>query len=206
MLLFLRLELAALVFLTPLFLFFAPHESALYLTMALVFLGYISAGAKITRHKIWGLAPGSRAARWKRSVVSLATPTLLVTGLFFAWCLWKEQDISYLNLFLAGGLYFFWALIQQTIFQFYLLGRLLAVAPTVPAGSLITANGCAYGLVHLPDIWLTLVTMLAGIVWSNVYYRDRLLVPIAVSHAMLGASYYYFVIGTDMVQKIADNL
>jgi hypothetical protein len=204
--LFIKRELAVLVFLTPLFLFFAPHESTLYLTMALLFLGYIAAGAKKTRHSVWGLASGSRMARWQRSVVSLATPTLLVTGLFFAWCVWKEHEISYLNLFLAGGLYFFWALIQQTIFQFYLLGRLLAVAPKVPASSLITANGCAYGLVHLPDIRLTLVTMLAGIVWSYVYYRDRMLVPIAVSHAVLGTSYYYFVRGADLIQGIADKL
>jgi hypothetical protein len=119
---------------------------------------------------------------------------------------WNEQEISYLNLLLAGGVYFLWALTQQTIFQFYLLGRLLAVAPQVPATNLIIANGCAYGLVHLPDIRLTLVTTLAGIVWGHVYYRDRLLVPIAVSHAVLGASYYYFVTGTDLIQEIAHKL
>ena len=63
------------------------------------------------------------------------------------------------NFFLTLCFYLPWALLQQTLFQFYLLGRLRALLPFATPWMLSTINGVAYGLVHLPSGWLmTVVT------------------------------------------------
>jgi membrane protease YdiL (CAAX protease family) len=53
--------------------------------------------------------------------------------------------------------------------------------------------------VHLPDRELALLTAAAGIVWSWVYQRDRVLMPVALSHALLGTTYFAWVRGRDVV-------
>ena len=90
----------------------------------------------------------------------------------------------------TATLYAVWALGQQAIFQFYFLGRLQRGLPRLPVPALILLNGCAYGLVHLPDVRLAALTSVAGVVWTRVYYRDRLLLPLALSHALLGTAWY----------------
>jgi membrane protease YdiL (CAAX protease family) len=67
---------------------------------------------------------------------------------------------------------------------------------------LAAVNGTAYGLVHLRNRQLALVTIVAGIVWSYVYLRDRQLLPIAISHAVLGSTFYYFVGTRDLFTEL----
>ncbi len=43
-----------------------------------------------------------------------------------------------------------------------------------------------------------MATIPAGIAWSMLYYRYRLPVPLAFSHAALGATFYYGVFGHDL--------
>jgi hypothetical protein len=40
----------------------------------------------------------------------------------------------------------------------------------------------------------------AGVVWSSFYLRDRFLPPIALSHAVLGTTYFYWVRGQDLLR------
>ena len=87
---------------------------------------------------------------------------------------------------------------QQTLFQFYLLGRLLALFPKNQAAWPILITGLGYSLVHLPDIWTTAVTAVAGVVWTTIYYRYRRLVPLVFSHAALGTAFYYGIFGHDL--------
>jgi membrane protease YdiL (CAAX protease family) len=48
-----------------------------------------------------------------------------------------------------------------------------------------------------------LLTAIAGTVWSYTYLRDRALVPIAATHAVLGATYYCVFVGRDLIGEIA---
>jgi membrane protease YdiL (CAAX protease family) len=59
--------------------------------------------------------------------------------------------------------------------------------------------------VHLPDAWLALAACLTGTVWSYSYLRDRQLLPIAVSHAVLGVSFYYGVVGCDLYETVVSR-
>jgi hypothetical protein len=101
----------------------------------------------------------------------------------------------------AFGCYLPWALMQQVLLQFYLLGRLLALFPKQLRLVTMLITGICFGLVHLPDVWTALVTVLAGAVWSFIYYRYRLLLPLAFSHAALGTAFYYGIFGHDLAQE-----
>ena len=80
-----------------------------------------------------------------------------------------------------------------------MLGRLLALFPKVPPLALAAVTGVVYALVHLPDLWTTLVTIVGGGVWSWLYYRYRTLLPLACSHAALGSAFYCWVFGQDII-------
>jgi len=194
------LELAALAVLTPLFLFFAPHNVGLYATVAVLFFGTIAVNAIKQKERIWPRPTLEWRERLFRSTGVMLAVTVPTVFAFYAWCVWAGHHVSYVNLLLAFCLYFPWALLQQSIFMIYLLGRLRVVfswaSPLVLAG----INGTAYGLVHLPDFTLAAVTLVAGSVWSYAYLRDRQLLPIVLSHAILGSTFYYFVGARDLYQ------
>jgi membrane protease YdiL (CAAX protease family) len=102
------------------------------------------------------------------------------------------------HLLAAAALYFPWALLQQYIFQFYLLPRWLRLVP-VPAAVVLTA--ATFSAVHFPRWPVMLVTLVAGAVWALLYYRWRRLVPLALSHALLGAALHYWVFGNDLLAR-----
>ncbi len=95
------------------------------------------------------------------------------------------------------ALYFPWALLQQYIFQHYLLARLLQLVP-VPLAIVLTAG--AFSSVHFPRWPVMAVVLVAGAVWSLIYRRWRTLLPLACSHAVLGSALHYWVFGRDLLE------
>jgi membrane protease YdiL (CAAX protease family) len=98
----------------------------------------------------------------------------------------------------AAALYLPWALLQQYIFQFYWFGRWLQLAPA-PLAVALTA--VAFAAVHFPRWPVMLVTLVAGAVWALIYLRWRRLLPLAVSHALLGTALHYWVFGNDLLER-----
>ena len=98
----------------------------------------------------------------------------------------------------AAGLYFPWALLQQYIFQFYWFGRWLTLVPIALA---VALTAIAFAAVHYPRWPVMAVTLVAGGVWALIYYRWRSLVPLAVSHAVLGTALHYWVFGNDLLER-----
>jgi membrane protease YdiL (CAAX protease family) len=98
-------------------------------------------------------------------------------------------------------LYLPWASIQQTLFQFYLLGRVRALYPSLHPLAQSSLNGLIFGAVHGADIWIVLLAALGGTLWSWLYLRYRRLWPIAVSHALIGTTFYYWVYGYDLASR-----
>lgn len=194
-------ELVTLALLTPLFLFFAPHTNAVFLTAALVFLIYIGIDARQHGNLIWPKQP-DKAGRTRRSLLAVSLFTIPIVLVFLAIAIINEHDYINPSLLLAMGLYFGWGLIQQTIFQFFLLGRLRVLFPNAAPLRLTAVTGTCYGLVHLPLLQLTLLTISAGIIWSSIYLRFRVIWPLALSHAVLGSTYYYWVGGRDMLAEL----
>lgn len=200
------LELGILGLLTVTFLLVFPRRAPLVdFGLAAFALLLIGATAGYTKRVVWASVPAKPLGdRQRRAWVW----TLLFTGAVMVLFLavgaavgfrkggWAGVSARILNpgMLLALGFYVPWALAQQTLFQFYLLGRLTVLCPGRPALAVVV-TGIAYSLVHLPDYATTAVTAAAGVVWSLLYFRYRLLLPLALSHVVLGSTFYYWICG-----------
>jgi len=98
----------------------------------------------------------------------------------------------------AAPLYFGWALLQQYIFQFYWLGRWLQL---VPAWAAVTLTVLAFSAVHFPRWPVMALTLVACTVWSLIYLRWRRLLPLVISHGLLGTALHYWVFGNDLLER-----
>ena len=202
-------ELAVLAVLTALFLVVFPHRNVrVDAGLALFALGLIAWNAPFTRREIWSRFPAAedRPARRAYTLTLSVTAAVVAANLGLGIALahrsggWEEVAERFSNpgILVVMAVYFLWALLQQTLFQFYLLGRLRVVFATPSPWPAVVVTGLAYSLVHLPDLRITAVTAVMGVFWTWVYERYRRLVPLAISHAILGATFYYWVYGRDL--------
>jgi membrane protease YdiL (CAAX protease family) len=185
-------ELALISAGAALFLRFGPHDLFVYLGLASLAGAAVALSAKQTRERIWGPVPLPRAVRLRRSAAHLAVLTLPVALLLLACGLYLYgPSVLRLGVLFTFAFYLPWALLQQTLFQFYLLGRLRVLFPLASPLLLSVVDGLLYGMTHFPSGWLLAgLTVACGIVWSYCYHRDRVLLPVAVSHAVLGTAFF----------------
>jgi membrane protease YdiL (CAAX protease family) len=196
------LELAALAVLTSTFLLLVPRRPVwVDAGLAVVAVLMVAATARTTRERIWPPPQATRHERLRHSSRHLLIGTLAVALLFAIVGRWTGQAIFPPTMLAVLVPYTLWATLQQLLFQFYLLGRLCALIPTSPPFALAATNGLLFGAVHLPDVELTVLTSVGGAVWSWYYLRDRCLALIAISHAALGTTYYYWIRGEDLVLR-----
>lgn len=157
--------------------------------------------------RLWGGAstvvePDARMA-WLASAAFTAIALVALAGLA-ALGPFNASGASFLeraqnwHILAAVALYFPWALLQQYIFQFYLLGRLVQLM-SAPTAIAITALG--FACVHFPRWPVMAVVAVAGSVWALIYFRHRKLLPLAASHALLGSALHYWVFGNDLLQR-----
>ena len=177
------------------------------LLLALFALSLIAANTRFTKNSVWAQFPpkGDLRTRARRSYTLAAAVTIPVILAFaaigftlayreFGWeGAWAR--LSNWHLPVVFLLYLPWALLQQFLLQFYLLGRLLTLLPAPVA---VFVTGIAYSLVHLPEVGVALATAPAGIFWTFLYRRDRVLLPLGLSHALLASTFYYWVCGRDL--------
>jgi hypothetical protein len=156
--------------------------------------------------RLWALArsvdaTGARGA-WIAALAftAVALAVLAVMALFAA----REGGLSAAERFgnwhilVVAALYFPWALLQQYIFQFYWFGRWLRIVPVAIAVALTVI---AFAAVHFPRWPVMGVVLVACTAWTLIYYRWRSLLPLAVSHALLGTALHYWVFGNDLLER-----
>jgi hypothetical protein len=195
------IELGTLAVLTSMFLVLVPERPMwVEAGLALFAVALVAATARRTREEIWGLSATSRRERLRHSWRHILIGTLGVALLFAIIGRWSGRGGPLLTGTMLAALvpYTVWGALQQWLFQFYLLGRLRTLLPELPALAVAVMNGALFGAVHVPDVEVTLLTSVGGAVWSWYYLRDRCLAPIAISHAVLGTTYYYWVRGEDL--------
>lgn len=206
------LELLILVCATTIFLMWAPRNNLLFVGMALIGFALIGFNAAETRDRIWGPPDSPEFDRVRRCFINMTILTLPaviicfvggVIGRQMEWPWLAEAPPMFnLHFLMALLLYLPWALLQQTLFQFYLLGRLRALFPYASPMLLSVFNGIAYGMVHAPQWPVVVVTILGGIFWSYSYHRDRYVLPIAISHAVTGTCFYFWLYGRDLIDEM----
>src|SRR5919106_5426237 len=111
------------------------------LCLALFALGLILLDANYTRAQFWGQWPVEVARPGWRCVLVTMTITVLVILVFFLigavtgyqGAGWPAVNARILHPYIPTAvlLYLPWALLQQTLFQFYLLGRVRALCPSL---------------------------------------------------------------------------
>lgn len=206
-------ELLVLGVLTSGFLALFPRRPIVVdLGLALLALGLVLLSANDTRIHYWGhsLIEVGRADRRQGILVTM----MLTAAVILVWCLigavigyrgadWPGVKARILHPYIPTAvlLYLPWAWLQQTLFQFYMLGRLRTLCPSLHPLAQSALNGLIFGLVHAPDPEIMLLAALGGTLWSWLYLRYRRLWPLAVSHALVGTTFYYWVYGYDLASR-----
>jgi len=187
------------------------------MALALFALSLVLLDAKHTKSELWVPLPRDiQRTRWQQCLLSTMVPTTLVIIVFllvgiaigYQGAGWPGARARVLHPYIptAITLYLPWALVQQTLFQVYLLGRLQALFPALPRLLLSTLNGLAFALVHVTNPWIAVIAALGGTAWSFLYLRYRLLWPLAISHALVGTTFYYWVYGHDLARQWSSTI
>jgi len=90
---------------------------------------------------------------------------------------------------LAFAKYLIWAIIQQLIIGPFVATRLHRQCGLSSMESALLA-GLVFSLLHFPNPALMLITAFAGTLWAWLWLRYRLLLPLAISHALLALSLF----------------
>lgn len=163
-------------------------------------------GSAARSRRIWTAArtvdPHGARGAWRAALAftALALTVLAVAAVLAA----RASGVSLADRFgnwhmlAAAPLYFGWALLQQYIFQFYWLGRWLQL---VPAWAAVAVTALAFSAVHYPRWPVMAVTFVACPVWSLIYLRWRTLLPLVISHGLLGTALHYWVFGNDLLER-----
>jgi hypothetical protein len=182
------------------------------LLLALLASALVLSNVRYTRTHIWGrLSVSVGREDWRPGVLVTMAVTALVMLVFlligvaigYQGADWPGSKARILHPYIPTALllYLPWALIQQTLFQFYLLGRVCTLCPSLhPLGQSLL-NGLVFGAVHTIDIRVVLLASLGGTLWSFLYLRYRRLWPLVVSHALIGTTFYYWVYGYDLASR-----
>ncbi len=139
----------------------------------------------------WGLRPPSPRAAWGTAagVLVAGGALLLLYRLLAGW-----QPLPGRSIWIFLG-YPVWSLVQQLVLQGILVSDLEQLG--VRRWALVILGSLGFGLAHLPDLELAGLCALAGGPWTLLFLSQRGLVPIAITHAVLGTLTFYWVLERD---------
>lgn len=182
------------------------------LLLALLASALVLLNVRYTSTHIWKPVPLNVGRRnwWPGVLVTMALTAFVVlvflligVAIGYQGADWPGAKARILHPYLPTALllYLPWAVLQQILFQVYLLGRVCTLCPSLHPLVLSLLNGLVFGAVHTTDIWILLLATLGGTLWSFLYLKYRRLWPLVVSHALIGTTFYYWVYGYDLASR-----
>jgi membrane protease YdiL (CAAX protease family) len=76
-----------------------------------------------------------------------------------------------------------WGLVQQYVLQGFIYRRVREVAGRGLPAVVVTAS--LFGIVHLPNLTLSVLALAGGLVWTWVYERAPNLFALGISHGLM---------------------
>jgi membrane protease YdiL (CAAX protease family) len=132
---------------------------------------------------------GFRFDNFGRAFRLLLLPMLSTAILCLLVSWWFGGEINFLRWhagrFILGqlALGFGWGLIQQYVLQGFINRRAQIIWGSNWLSVIVVA--LIFGMLHLPNPWLTVVTFAGGIIWAAVYQKAPNLFALAVSHSIM---------------------
>ena len=125
------------------------------------------------------------AAAWKAAGWFVLAILPMLAAVFFLSLKFAPDFVATAALSPEKALrYALWALLQQWLLLRVIAPRMRAIVGSGDFGAV--AAGALFGLLHVPNFALMTATGFAGSVWAWLGYRHRALLPLAMSHAVLG--------------------
>lgn len=131
---------------------------------------------------------GWRLDNFRDAARLLALP-MLVPALLLVAVGWFNGSINFARWRWGGSvvglpvLGLLWGLLQQYVLQGFINRRAQLIWGRGAPSVLVVA--CAFAVLHLPNLWLTLATFAGGLVWASVYQRAPNLPALGLSHGLM---------------------
>ncbi len=126
----------------------------------------------------WQKEPAKKAM----TALAIILPSAFLAGILLHYGIGRPS----LNAF---GVYLIWALMQQAVIGPFIANHLHTHCH-LPKASAAVLAGLIFGLLHFPNPQLMLITAFAGTLWAWLWLETRLLLPLAISHAMLALALF----------------
>ena len=134
--------------------------------------------ARAMRSGEWGLGPGAFMPALREAAVFTAAAAILVALAGWRLGTWHARPTVWRDI----GLLIPWALGQQFALHTVLL-RESQAATSRTIGIVIAA--ALFAALHLPNPFLSAVTLIAALAWCCIYDRHPNVLPLTLSHALL---------------------
>ncbi|MEM7163382.1 MAG: CPBP family intramembrane glutamic endopeptidase [Bacteroidota bacterium] len=153
--------------------------------------------------KHWGF----QKANFKQSLKLVLPFALSAVALCFGIGFWNDSINLQWHMLILFALYPIWG-----TFQHFLCIALFSAnirdmkEKTLKRGFIYLLSAGLFGLIHFPDQWLMLGTFFLALFYNYIYFKERNLYILGIFHGVLGALFYYTVVGRDPFMEVFGNL